>query len=194
MVTKLVLCTLVLGVPGSLFAQRSNGKRAWQRTVTTPQQDAEALSALRKHLSLSDDQVTQLQELCRQFQASTQDTSEKLRADQSSLHEMIRSSGAPDEMKAGHLVSEASALRMRIEIQRQELNRKAAAVLSADQQQKLANLIAAFQTERQAMPQNMPESWPLIHAAAQLGLTPPLTHDHGGRSSAFRPATPSSQR
>jgi Spy/CpxP family protein refolding chaperone len=151
----------MLAAPVLLLAQRNNEKRAWQRGVSTPQQEAEALSALRKHLSLSEDQITQLQDLSRQFQATTQDTAEKLRADQTSLHEMIRSSSAPDELKAGHLVSEASALRMRIEIQRQELNRKAAAVLSSEQQQRLASLIAAFQTERQAMPQKMPESWPL---------------------------------
>jgi hypothetical protein len=86
---------------------------------------------------------------------------------------MLNSGTPADEAKTGRLVLESSALRAQIEASRQELAQKATAILTPDQQQKLETLSSTLQTQRQASPRAMPEAWPMIHAASQLGLIAP---------------------
>ena len=94
-----------------------------------------------------------------------------------------------DEAKTGRLVLDSSALRNQLQASRQELAQKATAILTPDQQQKLAALPAMAQTQRQASPQTMPEAWPMLHAASQLGLiAPPARGERMGMGAGSRPA------
>lgn len=154
-----------------------------------PQQQAAALESLRAYLGLSDAQVLQLQDLSAQRRAAMKATSDKIRTNQATLHEML-SSGAPaDEAKTGRLVLETSTLRTQLQASRQELAQQTTAILTPDQQQKLAALPSTAQAQRQASPQTMPEAWPMLRAASQLGLiAPPARGERVGMGTSVRPA------
>jgi Spy/CpxP family protein refolding chaperone len=162
-----------------------------------PQQQAAALESLRAYLGLSDAQVLQLQDLSTQRRAAMKATSDQIRSNQATLHGMLTSGAPADEAKTGRLVLESSALRAQLQASRQELAQKATAILTPDQQQKLAALPAMAQTQRQASPQTMPEAWPMLQAASQLGLiAPPARGERMGMGTSVRPApgtTPAAQ-
>lgn len=158
----------------SLLAQYAGpGGRMSHAAARSPQQQAAALESLRTYLGLSDAQVAQLQDLSAQNRAAMKATSDKIRANQATLHTMMNSGAPADEAKTGRLVLESSGLRAQIETSRQQLAQKAAAILAPDQQQKLATLTSTLQSQRQASPSAMPDAWPMIHAASQLGLIAP---------------------
>jgi Spy/CpxP family protein refolding chaperone len=164
---------LALGVlaTASLLAQYAGpGPRAAHAMVRSPQQRAAALESLRAYLGLSDAQVMQLQDLSTQSRAAMKATSDRIRTNQATLHEMLASSAPADEAKTGRLVLESTNLRTQLEASRQELAQKSTAMLTPDQQQRLATLSTMVQSQRQASPQAMPEAWPMIRAASELGL------------------------
>jgi Spy/CpxP family protein refolding chaperone len=171
---KYALIALGALATASLLAQYAGpGARTSRAVARSPQRQAAALESLRAYLGLSEAQVLQLQDLSTQNRAAMKATSDKIRSNQATLHAIL-SSGAPaDEAQTGRLVLEWSSLRGQIEASRQELAQEATAILTPDQQQKLAALSSTLQTQRQASPQAMPEAWPMIHAASQLGLIVP---------------------
>jgi Spy/CpxP family protein refolding chaperone len=150
--------------------------RAPQAMMKLPQQEGAALESLRSYLCLSVGQARQLQDLSRLNRAETKATSEKIQSHQAVVHEMVNSSAQADEAQFDRLVEELSSLRAQLESSRQELAGKAMAILTPEQQQKLAALLSTVETERQASPEAMPEAWPLIYAASQLGLIAPPAH------------------
>ena len=88
----------------------------------------------------------------------------------------MTASTEPDPAKAGQLVIESRKLRTQLEASRRQLTEKAVALLTPEQQQKLATLSSTIQAQREASPGLMAESWPMLRAAAQLGLIAPPTH------------------
>jgi len=164
------------------------GRRALSRS---PQQQAAALQSLRAYLGLSDAQVMQLQDLSTQSHSAMKATSDKIRTNQAALHEMMTSGAQEDEAKTGHLVLESTNLRSHLEASRQELAQKTTAILTPDQQQKLAVLTTTAQAQRQSSPGTMPEAWPMMHAASQLGLiAPPARGERMGMGFRPRPGAP----
>ena len=158
----------------SLLAQYAGpGARTSHAAVRSPQQQAAALESLRTYLGLSEAQVLELQDLSTQNRAAMKGTSDRIRANQATLHTMLNSGAPADEAKTGRLVLESSSLRAQIDASRQELAQKAIALLTPDQQQKLAALTSTLRAQRQSSPSAMPEAWPMIHAASQLGLIAP---------------------
>ena len=179
---------VVLGVlaTASLLAQYAGPGQRMSHAARSPQQQAAALESLRTYLGLSDAQVLQLQDLSSQNRVAMKATSDKIRANQATLHTMLSSSAPADEVKTGRLVLESSSLRAQVVASRQQLAQKATAILTPDQQQKLATLTSTLQAQRQATPGAMPETWPMIHAASQLGLiAPPARGERLGAG--FRP-------
>ena len=164
---------IALGVlaAASLLAQYGGpGEMRSHTAMKHPERQAAALDSLKTFLNLSEAQVRQLEDLSEQSRAAMQPISTKVRSNQLALHQLMSSSAEPDAVKAGQLVIESRNLRSQLQASRQQLAEKAAAVLTPDQQQKLATLPAAVQAQRQASPGLMPESWPMLRAAAQLGL------------------------
>jgi Spy/CpxP family protein refolding chaperone len=195
---KYALLALAALATASLLAQYGGpGPQAAHAGAHTPQQQAAALESLRAYLGLSDAQVLQLQDLSAQSRAAMKATSEKIRANQAALHEMLSSGAAPDEAKTGRLVLDSSALRSQLQAARQELAQESTALLTPDQQQKLAALPSMAQAQRQTSPGTMPETWPMLHAASQLGLiAPPARGERMGMGMGVRPgsgSTPASQ-
>lgn len=177
---KYALVALAALATASLLAQYGvPGERTTHATVKSSQQQANALESLRSRLGLSDLQVQQLNDLSRQNRAETQATSERIRSRQTTLHELENSSVQPDENAADRLVAESTSLRAQLQESQQDLAQKATAILTPGQQHKLADLSLTVRAQRQASPQAMPEAWPLIHAAAQLGLIAPSARAEG---------------
>lgn len=161
--------------------------RRIQAPARQPARQAAALESLKTFLNLSDAQVLQLKDLSDQHLASTRPVSTRLRSNQVALHQLMSSTAEPDAAKAGQLVIESRGLRAQLQASRQELAQKTTAVLTPEQQEKLATLPATVEAQRQASPGLMPESWPMLRAAAQLGLSVPMadTKD-GGAPMRFR--------
>jgi len=90
------------------------------------------------------------------------------------------SNSEPDAARTGQLVLESQNLKARLQGARQELAAKASAVLTPGQQQKLDTLSFTVETEREASPGLMPEAWPMLRAAAQLGIVAPSAQREGG--------------
>jgi len=166
---------VVLGVlaTASLLAQYAGPGQRMSHAARSPQQQAAALESLRTYLGLSEAQVLELQDLSTQNRAAMKATSDRIRENQATLHTMMNSGAPADEAKTGRLVLESSSLRAQIEASRRELAQKAMAILTPDQQQKLAALTSTLQAQRQSSPSAMPEAWPMIYAASQLGLIAP---------------------
>jgi Spy/CpxP family protein refolding chaperone len=99
--------------------------------------------------------------------------SERARSNQAALHRLLNSGAESDTGKAEALVVEGQNLRMQLQNSCQELAGKAAAVLTLEQQQRLATLSFTIEEQREASPGLMPDAWPLLNAAAQLGLVAP---------------------
>ncbi len=169
----------------SLLAQYGGtpGRRP-QASVRQPTHQAAALQSLKMYLDLSDAQFMQLRDLSAQNRAATQPISAQIRSNQMALHRSMTSGTEPDPAKAGQLVRESQKLRAQLETSRRQLTEKAVAVLTPEQQQKLATLSATIQAQREASPALMPDSWPMLRAAAQLGLIAPPTHDDGAATPA----------
>lgn len=167
---------IVLGVlaVASLLAQYgAPAETPLQATMKLPAQQAAALDSLRVFLNLNGAQVQQLQNLGQQSRASMKAISERARSNQAALHQLMNSGAEPDAAKASELVLEAKNLRTQLQNSCQELAAKATAVLTPEQQQRLATLSSTVQAQREASPGLMPESWPMLNAAAQLGLIAP---------------------
>lgn len=174
---------IVLGVlaAASLLAQYGGpGNPRPHPAMKHPERQAAALDSLKTYLNLSDAQVQQLKDLSEQNRTANQPISSKVRANQQTLHQLMNSSAEPDAAKTGQLVIESKNLMSQLHASRQQLVEKATAILTPDQQQKLAGLPALVQSQRQATPGVMPESWPLLRAAAQLGLVAPPARGEGG--------------
>lgn len=184
---KYALVALGALATASLLAQFPGpGPRSGHAMVRSPQQQAAALESLRGYLGLSDAQVSQLQDLSAQSRAAMKATSDKIRSNLATLHEMLNSGPPADEAKTGRLVLESSSLRSQLQASRQELAQKATAILTPDQQQKVAALSSTAQTQRQAAPRTMPQAWPMIRAASQLGLiAPPARGERFGMGLGF---------
>ena len=187
---KYALAALGVLATASLLAQYAGPPRAGRHAmVRSPQQQAAAQESLRTYLGLSDAQLLQLQDLSAQSRAALKATSDKIRSDQATLHEILTSGAPADEAQTGRLVLESTNLRTQLETSRQELAQKAAAILTPDQQQRLETLSSTAQSQRQASPRAMPEAWPMIHAASQLGLiAPPVRGQRTGMGMGFRSA------
>jgi Spy/CpxP family protein refolding chaperone len=167
---------IILGVlaVASLLAQYGgSGETRLQATMKAPAQQPAALDSLRAFLNLSDAQIQRLQSLNEQSRTSMKAISERARANQAALHQLLNSTAEPDAAKADALVLEAKNLRMQLQNSCQELAAKATTVLTPEQQQRLAALSSTIAEQREAAPGLMPESWPLLNAAAQLGLIAP---------------------
>lgn len=128
------------------------------------------MESLRAYLGLSDSQVQQLQSLSKQNHAATKATSEKLRSNRVALHALMNSSAPPDQAKASRLVAESAGLREKLKASLQELAKRAASILTPGQQQKFTALASTVQAQQEASPRAMPAAWPMIFAAAELGL------------------------
>ncbi len=148
-------------------------------TMRQPAQQAAALQSLKTYLNLSDAQFMQLKDLSDQNRIATQPISVQIRANQVALHGSMTASTEPDPAKAGRLVIESQKLRTQLEASRRQLTEKTVALLTPEQQQKLATLSSTIQAQREASPGLMPESWPMLRAAAQLGLIAPPTRGAG---------------
>ena len=180
MSTKYVLIALAALAATFMLAQFGMpAAQAPRVTAKLPRQRGAALESFRAYLGLSDMQALQLQDLSRLSRAGTKATSEKIRSHQAMVHEMVNSGVNADGAQFDRLVEELNGLRGQLETSRQELARKAMAILTPDQQRKLAALSSKVHAERQASPQAMPESWPLIYAASQLGLIAPPARGEG---------------
>ena len=167
---------IVLGVlaAASLLAQYGGpGGTRLQATMKAPARQAPAIDSLREFLNLSDVQIQQLQSLSEQSRTSMKAISERARSNQAALHQLTNSGVEADAVKADELVIEAKALRTQLQSSCQELAGKAMAVLTPEQQQRLATLASTIDEQRDAAPGLMPESWPMLNAAAQLGLMAP---------------------
>lgn len=194
---KYALVALGVLATASLLAQYAGPGQRMSHAARSPQQQAAALESLRTYLGLSDAQVLQLQDLSTQNRAAMKATSDQIRSNQATLHEVLTSGAPADEAKTGRLVLESSSLRAQIVASRQQLAQKATAILTPDQQQKLTALTGTLQAQRQTTPGAMPESWPMLHAASQLGLiAPPARGERVGMGMGVRPApgtTPTAQ-
>lgn len=178
---KIGFITLGVLAAATLLAQYSGtGEARRHAAAKHPERQAAALESLKTFMNLSDAQVQQLKDLSDQNRASTQPISAQVRANELALHQLMSSSAEPDAAKAGQLVIASQKLRTQLQASRQQLAEKTAAVLTPDQQQKLAVLPTTVQAQRQAAQGLMPESWPMLRAAAQLGLIAPPAHGEGG--------------
>ena len=147
--------------------------RPAQAMPRPPQQQAAALQSLRAYLGLSDAQVYQLQQLSNRSLAESKATSDKIRADQAALHEILTSTNQPDNARTGRLVLESTSLRSELEASRQALVEKTTGLLTPDQKQRLATLASTVLNQRRISPAAMPQGWPMIHAASNVGLIAP---------------------
>jgi Spy/CpxP family protein refolding chaperone len=168
---KMGLIVSTLALAALMAAQAPCQALAPSRT-NTPAGAAE-VQALRQYLDLTDEQTRQLEQLREQTRAAARPAFEHLRANQAKLYELLNRNDKPEASRTGQLVVESNNLRSQLESLRLESATKAGAVLTPEQQQKLVTLLGRIELERQASPQTMPESWPLVHAAADLGLTRP---------------------
>lgn len=162
-----------LAVASILTQYGGSGETRLQATMKAPAQQLAALDSLRVYLNLSDAQLQRLQSLSEQSRTSMKSISERARANQAALHQLLNSTAELDAAKAEALVLAAKNLRMKLQNSCQELAGKATAVLTPEQQQRLATLSSTIEDQREAAPGLMPESWPLLNAAAQLGLVAP---------------------
>jgi Spy/CpxP family protein refolding chaperone len=144
-----------------------------------PGQQAGALESLRAYLSLSDSQVEQLRSLSKQNRAATKATSDKLCSNRITLLALMNSSAESDQAKADRLVVESTGLRKKMRASLQELAEQAEAILTPGQQQKFAALASTVQAQQAASPRTMPAAWPMIFAAAELGLIASPTQGDG---------------
>lgn len=178
---KIGFITLGVLAAASLLAQYNGPGEAQRHTAAMhPERQAAALESLKTFMNLSDAQIQQLKDLSDQNRASTQPLSAQVRANDLALHQLMGSSAEPDAVKAGQLVIASQKLRAQLQASRQQLVEKTTAVLTPDQQQKLATLPSTVQAQRQAARGRMAESWPMLRAAAQLGLIAPPAHGEGG--------------
>lgn len=167
---------IVLGVlaAASLLAQYGGpGETRLQATMKPPARQPAALDSLRVYLNLSAAQIQQLQSLSEQSRTSMKAISEQARSNQAALHQLLNSGLETDASKSDDLVIEAKNLRTQLQNSCLELAGKETAVLTAEQQQRLATLSFTIEEQREASPGLMPESWPMLNAAAQLGLIAP---------------------
>jgi len=170
---------MVLGVlaAASLLTQSGGPVGApLQATVKTPAGAATALDSLCVFLNLSSVQLSQLQSLKEQSDASAAVLSERARANATALHQLLNSGAEPDAAKASALVLKERDLRAQLQNASEELAAKAAAILTPEQKQRLDGLSSMVETQREATPGLMPEAWPMLNAAAELGLVaaPPV--------------------
>jgi Spy/CpxP family protein refolding chaperone len=148
-----VAATLVVG--GLLIAQTDSGTR------TPPEPEA-----LKTYLSLSDSQVDSIQQILRQQRESARTIAQSLRDKQSQLRELVRA-GSTDSATMGQLSVDIGNLQQQLQGIRTAAHDQAFAVLSADQQAKVAELEAASKLA------------PAIRQAARLGLLTPAEDGQG---------------
>jgi Spy/CpxP family protein refolding chaperone len=97
---------------------------------------------LKTFLSLTDAQVTQLQEAQKQLHSTNRSTFEQLAAKEKSLRETL-SGGTTDAAAVGRMVLEIEALRKQLKTSRENAVTNAVALLTAPQRTNLAELEAA---------------------------------------------------
>ncbi len=130
------------------------------QTNTTPPRGPQ-FTELKAYLGLTDDQITNLENLRRtQFQ-SQQSIFQQIQAKETSLQQALAAT-PPNPATIGQLMLDIRALRQQIQQAEQSLVQQEVATLTADQQSKLQALAQAQKLE------------PDINQAVRLGLLAPL--------------------
>lgn len=124
------LTTLVMA--GALMLQA-------QGPVGPPPQGPRPAGAVKDYLGLTEDQITQLNDLRRAERQANQAVFEQLAGKQKSLRELLQG-GSSDAAAIGKLQLEIETLRKQLEQSRARLRDQARAVLNASQQAKLKTL------------------------------------------------------
>lgn len=170
--TKFALIALGALAAVTLLAQYGASSERTSSAALKPRsgQQAGALESLRAYLGLSDSQVGQLRSLSKQNHTATKAISDKLRSNRIAVLALMNSSAESDQAKAGRMVAESTGLREKMRASLQELATQAEAILTPGQQQKFAALASTVQAQQEASPRAMPAAWPMIFAAAELGL------------------------
>lgn len=148
------------------------------QTTTTPAPNPNRFSDIQVYLGLTNDQVTQLQQLRRSQVQSVQPIMQQLQAKQQSLRQLLSTPGA-SAAAVGQIVLDMQALRQQLSQGRQTVNQQALNVLNADQKTKLQTLA------------NAQKLLPDIMQATALGLLAPADAGMGfGFGRGFGPAGP----
>ncbi len=174
-------------VAGTLMAQGPGGpgpRRAWAGQPGRQAMAANA-DALKDALGLSDAQVQQLRDLRKQEFEAARPAMQQARDKRQALAEAMKSDN-PDPAKIGQMMLEMKQLRQSMGSQRSDLQAKARAILTPDQQTKLQSL------------QDVQARVPALRQAMALGLiAPPAGAGPGGAGATFRyrgPARPRTQQ
>jgi protein CpxP len=129
---------------------------------------AASLDALKTYLALTDAQITQLKDLRKNnFDTNVKPVMDQIHTKQQALRALLQTSN-PDSAAVGQLTVEIKALHEQIRSLRANLDKQAAALLTPDQQAKLADL------------QKAAALLPAIHQAMAVGLIAPPDPPAGG--------------
>jgi len=183
-VARISLFAFALLAAASLLGQfgAPPGSQTQAHTQPVRQQvrpEAQGIESLRNFLELDERQLQTLTELSQRHKLATQPISERICANQKHLHQAMASGSETDAGRSGRLVADSQRLKAQLDSARHDLAARAAAVLSAEQQSRLAALAAIVEAQRAAAPGLMPEAWPMLRAAAELGLVGPASHTEG---------------
>jgi hypothetical protein len=188
-VARVSLFAFALLAAASLLAQLGAppGSQTQSRTrpVRLVRPQKQGVESLRSFLELDERQLQALNELSQHHKVATQPISARICANQEHLHQAMASGSESDAGQSGRLVAESQRLKAQLDSARHDLVVKATAVLSAEQQSRLAALAAIVEAQRAAAPGLMPEAWPMLRAAAELGLVGPASHAEGEAEAEF---------
>ena len=149
----------MIATAGLILAQGAGGQARSART-------APGGKALQEQLQLTDQQVTQLRELRKQQSESTAAQRQQLRTAATNLRDLMKSAN-PDTGAIGKQTLEVKQMREQLRSAQQDLAKKALAILTPQQAEKLKDLEAALKmvpAARQA------QALGLIEAPADMAM------------------------